>query len=125
MFRAYEQSKLAQLLSTVELERRLSGTGVTVNAVHPGSVITDVTRGFHPLVRLGERFTTPLQYAMRKPRYAGAYTAVYCATSAEVAQMSGKYWWNCREQYRSALVDNRKTQSKLWDVSEKLVEKKR
>jgi NAD(P)-dependent dehydrogenase (short-subunit alcohol dehydrogenase family) len=121
MFRAYEQSKLAQLLSTVELDRRLSGTGVTVNAVHPGTVITNVTSGFHPLVRIVENSTTPIQYALRKPRDVGAYTAVYCATSAEVADMSGKYLWHCREQLRSALVDDRETQSKLWDVSEKLV----
>jgi len=123
MFGAYEQSKLAQLLSTMELDRRLSGQGVTVNAVHPGTVITNVTSGFHPLVRIGERFTTPLQYAFRKPRDAGAYTAVYCAVSPEVQSMSGKYFWHCREEMRSPLVDDRETQRKLWEVTEQIVAK--
>jgi NAD(P)-dependent dehydrogenase (short-subunit alcohol dehydrogenase family) len=121
IFRAYEQSKLAQLLSTMELDRRLRGSGVTVNAVHPGSVITDVTRGFHPLIRIGERLTTPLQYAMRKPRDAGAYTATYCAVSPEVQATSGKYFWNCREELRSPLVDCKETQTRLWALTEKLV----
>lgn len=121
MFRQYERSKLAQLISTVELSRRLEGSGVTVNAVHPGSVVTNVTSGFHPLLRLGERFTTPLQYAFRKPRDAGAHTAVHCASSPKVREVSGKYFWHCREEYRSPLVDDRETQRRLWEVTEKLL----
>lgn len=123
MFRAYEQSKLAQLLSTMELDRQLAGSSVTVNAVHPGSVVTNVTSGFHPVIRFLEGLTTPLQYAMRKPRDAGAYTAIHCAVSPEVQGVSGKYFWHCREEYRSPLVDDRETQRKLWEVTEKLVGK--
>jgi len=121
MFRSYEQSKLAQLLSTMELERRLQGTAVTVNAVHPGTVVTDVTRDFVPWLRWAESCTKPLQYILRKSRQAGAYTAVHCAVAPSIAGMSGKYWWNCREEPCSPLVHDRAVQKRLWEVTEKLV----
>lgn len=122
MFSAYEQSKLAQLLSTMELDRRLQGTQVTVNAVHPGTVVTDVTRAFPGLIRWMERYTQPLQYMLRKPRSVGAYTAVYCAVSPDVHGMSGRYFWHCRDELCSPLVNDRDVQAKLWDLSSKLVE---
>jgi len=87
--RAYDQSKLANVMFTYELARRLEGTGVTATAMHPGVTNTafsaeDPSRAFAPLVALMRPF-------MRSPAK-GADTAVHLATAPEVAGLTGRYF---------------------------------
>ena len=85
-FKAYARSKLANVLFTYELARRLGGSGVTVNAVHPGHVATDIWKNnlaiFGPVIKLINRLIaiTPEQ---------GADTLIYLASSPDVAQING------------------------------------
>jgi NAD(P)-dependent dehydrogenase (short-subunit alcohol dehydrogenase family) len=116
-FGAYSQSKLANVLFTYELARRLQGTGVTVNALHPGFVATNFGRSngglFDPLFRLIQRFgaLTPEK---------GAETTVYLAVSPEVEGVTGKYFANCKPAASSALSNDETTARRLWEVSEQL-----
>jgi len=86
--KAYGQSKLALLMYTYDLTRRLAGTGSTANAVHPGLVASDMYRGSGGVVRL----VGPLIRLMAVSPEAGAETSVYLASSPDVAGVSGKYF---------------------------------
>jgi retinol dehydrogenase-14 len=111
--RAYGQSKLANLLFTYELARRLAETGVTVNAVHPGLVATGWGNAGHPLLRLGIRLYHPFMLTPQE----GADTVVYLASSSSVAGVSGAYFVK-RAAVRSSAASNDETaQQRLWDVS--------
>ncbi|HZS39290.1 MAG TPA: SDR family oxidoreductase [Polyangia bacterium] len=115
-FRAYGQSKLANILFTRELARRLDGTRVTANALHPGVVRTGFGRGDGGLLALGVKiagvfFISPAQ---------GAATTLWLASSPEVANVSGKYFAKCREKAPSRRAQDDDTARKLWDVSAKL-----
>ena len=95
--RAYSQSKLANVLHTYDLARRLEGTGVTVNCLHPGVVRTGIARNNGGVVALAMHVR-----GLFTPGPAeGARTSVYLATSLEVANMTGTYFENC-EPKRSA-----------------------
>lgn len=116
-FKVYGQSKLANVLMTYELARRLKGTGVTVNAVHPGAVSTnlgiDRSSGFgKSIVRLLKPF---FQTAKE-----GAKTAIYLATSPEVSQVSGKYFVILKEKKTTGESVDLQLAKKLWVVSEQL-----
>lgn len=113
-FRAYGQSKLMNVLFTYELARRLEGTGVTVNALHPGSVATGFgqnnTGVVKFMIRAFQRFSlTPEE---------GAETVVYLASSPEVAGISGKYWDRCKPVMSSTDSYNEATAQHLWWISE-------
>jgi retinol dehydrogenase 12 len=115
--RVYAQSKLMNVLFTAELARRLAGTGVTVNSLHPGVVATGFghnTPGlFKFLVQLGAPFlTTPEK---------GARTLVYVATSKEVEGVTGKYFNKSREERPSPRARDPEMARKLWEASERLV----
>ena len=87
--REYSVSKLANVLHAQELARRLEGSGVTTYALHPGVIASDIWRRVPWPVRplMKRRMDTPEQ---------GARTSVYCATSADVAGESGRYYDDCR-----------------------------
>ncbi len=113
---AYPLSKLANVLFTAELARRLAGTGVTANCAHPGFVRTalgrDVTGPLGALVRLALRFV---------PGPAtGARTSVYLARSPEVAGLSGGYFVKCKPAQPSALARDPQAAARLWTLSEEL-----
>ena len=111
--RAYGQSKLANLLFTYELARRLAGTGVTVNAVHPGAVATGFGENNHGIMRLGMRVFHRFSLTPEE----GADTLVYLASSQEVATVTGKYWVK-RQQVPSSLASyDLPTKKHLWSVS--------
>lgn len=106
-FRAYAQSKLAVVLFTYALARRLEGTGVTANCLHPGVIKTKLLRagfGDHP----GE---TPEK---------GARTSVYLALSPEVEGISGRYFVECKPVQSSPTSRNLELQEELWRISEEL-----
>ena len=92
MLRAYRQSKLANLLFTYELARRLAGSGVTANAVHPGFVASSFGRhaGWFS-------YGTVLAKPFGKSPEQGARTSIYLASSPEVDGVSGKYFIDCKE----------------------------
>ncbi|KAI9543906.1 Retinol dehydrogenase 14 [Dissostichus eleginoides] len=116
----YSQSKLANLLFTLELARQLEGTGVTVNALTPGIVRTRLGRHVQipflakPLFYLASLifFKSPLE---------GAQTPLYLACSPEVEGVSGKCFANCAEEELMAKATDEQAAKKLWDISRRMV----
>ncbi len=112
-WRAYSQSKLANILFTYELARRLQGTGVSVNTLHPGFVATNFGRSnggfFDPLFRLAQVFAISPEK--------GAQTSIYLATSTEVEGITGKYFSKQKPVASSNASYNEETARKLWDAS--------
>ncbi len=113
-FRNYGGSKLANLLFTYELARRLAGTGVTVNAAHPGLVNTGLGDNMSGIVYY--LFKLMKSLAGRKPKK-GAETLVYLASSPEVAGVNGGYWADKTKKRSSDISNDRAQQKALWDYS--------
>jgi NAD(P)-dependent dehydrogenase (short-subunit alcohol dehydrogenase family) len=118
IMRAYSRSKLAEVLFTRELARRLQGTGVTVNSVHPGAVATNIWDRAPAYVR--PIFAVAKRIAMISPE-AGAATIVYLASSPEVAGKTGLYFEQNRPKTPSRLAQDDALAARLWDESAKLV----
>ncbi|KAM9842826.1 retinol dehydrogenase 14a [Aulostomus maculatus] len=117
---AYSRSKLANLLFTCELARRLEGSGVTVNALSPGVVRTNLGRHVHIPV-LAKPLFNLLSWSLFKSPEEGAQTAVYLASSPDVAGVQGGFFSDCRPH---GLLDKARDQDvarKLWDISEVMV----
>lgn len=115
-WKAYSQSKLANVYFTYELARRLEGTGVTVNALHPGFVATNFGRTnggiFNPIFKLAQiGAITPEQ---------GAETSIYLATSPEVEGVTGKYFIKCKAVPSSKVSYDEETARRLWEISEEM-----
>ena len=115
--KAYGRSKLANILFTYELSRRLAGSGVTVNAVHPGHTATDIWRTsfsvFGPLLKwvMGLFAQTPEQ---------GADNTIYLASSPDVEGVTGKYFVARESVPSSALSYDEGIARRLWEVSTEL-----
>jgi len=117
---AYNQSKLANLLFTRELARRLQGTGVTVNAVHPGIVDTEIIRHMSFFnSTFSAIFLKPLVWLFVKSPQQGARTTVYVALEESVQGVSGKYFNNCTEEEVAPQAKDDTVAQWLWAVSEK------
>jgi NAD(P)-dependent dehydrogenase (short-subunit alcohol dehydrogenase family) len=115
--KAYGDSKLMNLWFTFELARRLEGTGVTVNAVHPGGIRTGFGKRGNPWwYQAGYYLATPVLKSPAK----GARTSIYLASSSEVSEITGKYWAKRKEKKSSKLSLDETLQKKLWEISEKL-----
>lgn len=113
---AYANSKLANILFTRELARRLAGTGVTANCLHPGTVATrfgDTGAGW---LRLGLAAGRPF---LRSPE-SGATTVVYLASSPDVADQNGGYYVNSRRRNPSRAARDHAVARQFWDVSARL-----
>ncbi len=117
--RVYASVKLMVLMYTYELARRLADTGVTVNAVLPGFVATNLGRnsGSH-LSSLMFRLVRPFQISAKQ----GAETSVYLASSREVEGVTGKCFSKIQETRTSPASYDRKLQILLWDATIKLLE---
>jgi NAD(P)-dependent dehydrogenase (short-subunit alcohol dehydrogenase family) len=117
MWKAYGQAKLALILFTYELARQLEGSGVTVNALHPGVIASNFDRGLGRFYRLGWKLAAPFMTSVEQ----GAQTTLYLATSPEVEGVSGKYFANRKELRSSKLSYDEAVRQRLWQVSEELV----
>jgi retinol dehydrogenase 12 len=110
----YNHSKLANVLFSAELARRLSGTSVTTYSLHPGVVATDVWRGvpwpFRSLIKLG----------MISPEE-GAMTSLHCATSVEAGAQTGLYYDKQQPKEPSKLAQDAQLAAELWAQSEKWI----
>lgn len=109
---AYCQSKLANVLFARELARRLQGTNVTVNSVHPGTVNSDLTRHSTLMMLL----FTILSIFLKTPRE-GAQTSIYCAVAEELHSISGKHFSDCAPAFVAPQGRSEETARRLWDVS--------
>jgi NAD(P)-dependent dehydrogenase (short-subunit alcohol dehydrogenase family) len=115
-FAVYGRSKLCNILFTRELARRWRGTGVTANCLHPGFVATRFGDGsggfFERLVRIGKHFAiTPEK---------GAETIIHLASSDQVANVSGAYFYKCKEAEPTKEARDDDAARRLWDESVRL-----
>lgn len=115
-FKAYADSKLANILFTHELARRLTGSGVTANSLHPGVVATNI---FNQLGFVGRLFTT-LAKPFLLTSAEGAKTSVYLASAPEAASVSGRFFDRCREVPLDPVANDAAGARRLWELSEKL-----
>jgi len=115
-WRSYANSKLANILFTRELARRLDGTGVTASCAHPGVVRTGFGRESRPLLRLGITIARPFMASPER----GADTIVYLASSPDVAGQTGGYYVKRQRREPSAAALDDAAAQELWEISEKL-----
>ena len=113
----YDNSKLANIMFTYELARRLEGSSVTANVLHPGFVATGFGSNNTGLLKLmisvvGRFGMTPEQ---------GADTLIYLASSPQVIGVSGKYWQKRKAIRSSSASYDEAAQKKLWTVSEQMI----
>ena len=115
-WRSYANSKLANILFTRELARRLDGTGVTANCAHPGVVRTGFGRESRPLLKLGITIARPFMASPER----GADTIVYLASSPDVAGQTGGYYVKRQRREPSAAARDDTVARELWELSEKM-----
>jgi NAD(P)-dependent dehydrogenase (short-subunit alcohol dehydrogenase family) len=112
----YGNTKLANIVFTYELARRLEGTGVTANCLHPGVIRTNLMSNY-------SRVINGLWYLLRgffKNADEGSRTPVYLASSPDVADQSGRYFRNCEPMGTSEQSNDPAVQRRLWEVSQSL-----
>jgi NAD(P)-dependent dehydrogenase (short-subunit alcohol dehydrogenase family) len=107
----YEVSKLANVLFTKELARRLDAAKVTAYALHPGVIASDIWQRRVP------RFLSAVPRFFMKSTTEGAKTSVYCATSVDVANQTGRYYADCKEKRPNRAADNAELARTLWERS--------
>lgn len=117
-FRAYGQSKLANVMFTYALARRVEQHGITVNTLHPGFVNTGFGQKGGGLLAMGFSMLNKM-FAMSPEK--GARTTIYLASSPEVENVTGKYFANSKAEKSSSASYNVEDQEKLWDISESLI----
>ena len=113
-FAAYSVTKLMNILHAKQLSHRLVGTSVTTSSLHPGAVASNIWRALpRPVQWLLKRFMLSNE--------AGAETPLYCATSPDLRNVSGRYYDRCREVAPSPLAEDEALARELWDRTEPLV----
>ncbi len=117
-FPVYGQWKLANVLTAYELARRLEGTGVTANALHPGIIRSGFGRSAGGFIGF---FVKAASLFMSTPEQ-GAATSVYLATSPEVEGITGKYFSNRKPRRSSKVSYDEAVARRLWEASEKLTQ---
>ncbi|XP_062325575.1 retinol dehydrogenase 12 isoform X2 [Osmerus eperlanus] len=109
---AYCQSKLANVLFTRELARRLKGSSVTVNSVHPGSVRSELIRHSTIMTLMFTAFSMFLKTPSQ-----GAQSSIYCAVAEELHSISGKHFSDCAPAFVAPQGRSEETARKLWEIS--------
>jgi len=118
-FTAYGRSKLSNILFTRELARKLSGTGVTANCLHPGVVNTRFADGGHGA--LYQVFRIVKNFALTPEK--GAETIIYLASSPDVAGVTGEYFKKCARATPTSEAQNDDSARRLWSETERLTNK--
>ena len=113
-FTRYGETKLANILFTAELARRLEGTGVTANAFHPGFVATGFNRNNGVIMRIGMAISRPFARSPQK----GAETLVWLVDSEDANDLNGAYVFDRRPVAPSPAAQDVETARRLWQVSE-------
>lgn len=113
VLKAYRQSKLANVMFTYELARRLQGSGVTVNCLHPGLVKTGIFKKVWVVGPLVDAYIRRRAISVAQ----GAETIIYLASSPEVEGVTGKYFYKCKARDSSPLSYDLEGQKRLWDLS--------
>jgi WW domain-containing oxidoreductase len=119
-WKAYGQSKLANLLFAKELANRFAGTTKTANAVHPGVISTNLGRTMPAILRTALRIGEPL--FLKSPAQ-GAATQCYVATNPKAASASGEYFADCNIAEATTLARDAALARRLWDESERIAAK--
>jgi retinol dehydrogenase-14 len=115
-FKAYGQAKLANVLFTYELSRRLKGTGTTANCLHPGVVRTGFGTKQKGPSKIGTAMIRPFSIGPMK----GARTSIYLASSPQVEGISGRYFVREKEKRSAPETYDEAIAKRLWELSEKL-----
>jgi NAD(P)-dependent dehydrogenase (short-subunit alcohol dehydrogenase family) len=118
-FRVYSNSKLMNVLFTRELARRLDGSGVVANCVHPGTVASEFGSNNDNILGKGWNLLRPFMRSVEK----GAEGAVHLATAPEAATINGKYWKDKGEVWSTVVSKDMELAGKLWAASEALAER--
>ncbi|KAG9283283.1 retinol dehydrogenase 12-like [Astyanax mexicanus] len=111
--RAYGQSKLANILFTRSLAKRLKGTGVTVYSLHPGVVRSDLWRNLSKPIQAAVKILTPFS----KSTTQGAQTSIYCSVEPQLERESGGYYSDCAPAICSREASDDEMAQKLWELS--------
>jgi len=112
--RVYGQSKGANLLFNVELARRLVGSNITTNALHPGGIRSNLGRGQGPLLNLVH---SVVSLFLKSPEE-GAKTSIFLASAQELEGVSGRYFAKCREKQAAGHAVDPARAKQLWELSE-------
>lgn len=115
---AYGNSKLFNILFTIELADRLKGTGATANCLHPGVIRSNFGSSSTLLVRIFWKIAGPFMKSNKE----GAQTTIYLATSDEVEEVNGAYFKNSKVTIPSDQALDKEAAEKLWEMSEVLCE---
>jgi NAD(P)-dependent dehydrogenase (short-subunit alcohol dehydrogenase family) len=116
-FPVYARSKLCNILFNRELARRITGSGVTANALHPGFVATRFGDNSGGLMRTVLKVAKPIGAISPEE---GARTIIYLASSPQVAEVSGEYYYECKLGTPTAEARNDEDARKLWEMSESI-----
>ena len=116
-WRAYGQSKLANLLFTRELARRFEGSTKTANAVHPGVIATNLGRHMSTAIQI---LFAPVGLLGQKSISQGAATQCYVAAHPDAGKISGEYFADCNVAPSSAHGQDRDMAKRLWEISEEI-----
>lgn len=111
--KVYGKSKLANILFTRELARRLEGSGVTANCLHPGLVGSNLAKNNGVIGNLATLLVRPFARSTAK----GAETAIYLCTSPDVEGVSGKYFFDMKEKWPKRYAQSVADARRLWEVS--------
>ena len=110
----YCQSKLANILFSRALAKRLEGTGVTTNSLHPGCVNTELLR-YNSITRI---ILAPIIHLFFKTPEAGAQTTIKVAVDPDLANVTGRYFSNCRKTVETNAAQSEDSAEWLWQLSE-------
>jgi len=116
-FPVYSRSKLCNILFNRELARRLAGSGVTANALHPGFVATRFGNDSGGIVRAVLKVAKPIGAISPEE---GARTIIYLASSPDVAAVSGEYFYECKPATPTAEARNDEDAKRLWVISQQI-----
>ena len=113
-FRRYGETKLANIVFTMELARRAQGSGVSAFCYHPGNVATNFNHNNGPLMSLGMALAKPFSRSPAK----GAETLVWLAEAPDVANQSGGYFFDMKTRDVPPGAKEPGAETRLWEVSE-------